>query len=34
MVTALLVQDQAAAAALRVAGAPAYSCVIPTTQAG
>jgi FtsP/CotA-like multicopper oxidase with cupredoxin domain len=29
MVTALVVQDQAAAAALRTAGAPAYSCVIP-----
>jgi manganese oxidase len=29
MVTALVVQDQAAAAALKVAGVPTYSCVIP-----
>jgi FtsP/CotA-like multicopper oxidase with cupredoxin domain len=29
MVTALIVQDQAAASSLEVAGAPAYSCVIP-----
>jgi len=33
MVTALIVQDAAAAAALAVAGAPAFSCVIPTTSA-
>ena len=31
MVTALVVQDQAAAAALKVAGAPAFACVIPTS---
>jgi len=31
MVTALVVQDQAAAAALKVAGAPAYSCVVPVS---
>ena len=31
MVTALVVQDQAAAAALKVAGAPAFTCVIPTS---
>jgi FtsP/CotA-like multicopper oxidase with cupredoxin domain len=31
MVTALVVQDEAAAAALRTAGAPAFACVIPTT---
>src|SRR3954449_3273897 len=30
MVTALVVQDQAAAAALKEAGAPAFSCVIPS----
>ncbi|HYH91920.1 MAG TPA: multicopper oxidase domain-containing protein [Candidatus Saccharimonadales bacterium] len=30
MVTALVVQDAAAAAALEVAGAPAFSCVIPS----
>jgi FtsP/CotA-like multicopper oxidase with cupredoxin domain len=30
MVTALVVQDAAAAAAMRTAGAPAFACVIPT----
>jgi hypothetical protein len=30
MVTALVVQDGAAAAALEVAGAPAFACVIPS----
>jgi FtsP/CotA-like multicopper oxidase with cupredoxin domain len=30
MVTALVVQDEAAAAVLRTAGAPAFGCVIPT----
>ncbi len=30
MVTALIIQDAAAATQLRVAGAPAYACVIPT----
>jgi len=29
MVTALVVQDQAAAATLKAAGAPAFTCVIP-----
>jgi hypothetical protein len=31
MVTALIVQDKAAAVSLASAGAPAYECVIPTT---
>ncbi len=31
MVTALVVQDKAAAAALKLAGAPAFTCVIPQT---
>jgi hypothetical protein len=30
MVTALVIQDAAAATELRAAGAPAYACVIPT----
>jgi FtsP/CotA-like multicopper oxidase with cupredoxin domain len=33
MVTALVVQDATAAAALAVAGAPAFACVIPSTSA-
>ncbi len=33
MVTALVVQDAAAAAALQTAGAPAFTCVIPSTTA-
>ena len=33
MVTALVVQDAAAAAALQTAGAPAFTCVIPSTAA-
>jgi FtsP/CotA-like multicopper oxidase with cupredoxin domain len=33
MVTALIVQDATAAAALAVAGAPAFTCVIPSTSA-
>ena len=33
MVTALVVQDAAAAAALQAAGAPAFTCVIPSTTA-
>ena len=30
MVTALVVQDAAAAVSLKAAGAPAFTCVIPT----
>jgi hypothetical protein len=30
MVTALIIQDAAAASQLRSAGAPAYACVMPT----
>jgi FtsP/CotA-like multicopper oxidase with cupredoxin domain len=30
MVTALIIQDAAAATQLRTAGAPAYACVMPT----
>ncbi len=30
MVTALVVQDAAAAVTLKAAGAPAFTCVIPT----
>ena len=30
MVTALVVQDAAAAVSLKLAGAPAFACVIPT----